>query len=86
MTIFGESHGEGVGMVLDGCPAGSAFECGRFYCMILKEEKAGYGKGPHQVRNLICRFLKAVYLNDHTTGPIPFLFENNNTVQEIMKN
>jgi chorismate synthase len=79
MTIFGESHGEGVGLVLDGCPAGLPLKTEDFDFDI-ERRKGGLQKGttPRQESDLPI-FKTGIY-NHHTTGaPITILFENNNT-------
>jgi chorismate synthase len=79
MTIFGESHGEGVGLVLDGCPAGLHLNTEDFDSDI-ERRKGGLQKGttPRQESDL--PIFKTGIFNHHTTGaPITILFENNNT-------
>jgi chorismate synthase len=79
MTIFGESHGESVGLVLDGCPAGLPLMTEDFYTDI-ERRKGGIQKGttPRQESDL--PIFKSGIFNNHTTGaPITILFENNNT-------
>src|SRR5450432_663195 len=79
MTIFGESHGVGVGLVLDGCPAGLSLKAADFEADI-ERRKGGLQKGttPRQESDL--PIFKTGIFNDHTTGaPITILFENNNT-------
>ncbi len=79
MTIFGESHGVAVGLVLDGCPAGLSLTPGDFITDI-ERRKGGIQKGttPRQESDL--PIFKTGIFNDKTTGaPITILFENNNT-------
>jgi chorismate synthase len=79
MTIFGESHGPGVGLVLDGCPAGLLLKEEDFITDI-ERRKGGIQKGttPRQESDL--PIFKSGLFNDRTTGaPIAILFENNNT-------
>jgi chorismate synthase len=79
MTIFGESHGAGVGLVLDGCPAGLSLTPEDFISDI-ERRKGGIQKGttPRQESDL--PIFKSGVFNDKTTGaPIFILFENNNT-------
>jgi chorismate synthase len=78
MTIFGESHGVGVGLILDGCPAGLLLKPEDFF-EDLERRKGGLQKGttPRQESDL--PVFKSGIFNDHTTGaPITILFENNN--------
>jgi chorismate synthase len=79
MTIFGESHGLAVGLVLDGCPAGLLLTPEDFIADI-ERRKGGIQKGttPRQESDL--PIFKTGIFNNITTGaPITILFENNNT-------
>jgi chorismate synthase len=79
MTIFGESHGVAVGLVLDGCPAGLSLTPEDFIIDI-ERRKGGIQKGttPRQESDL--PIFKTGIFNNITTGaPITILFENNNT-------
>ncbi len=79
MTIFGESHGVGVGLILDGCPAGLLLNAEDFDTDI-ERRKGGIQKGttPRQESDL--PIFKSGLFNGRTTGaPITILFENNNT-------
>lgn len=77
--IFGESHGESVGLTIDGCPAGLPLKVEDFLADI-ERRKGGTQKGttPRQESDL--PIFKSGIFNDTTTGaPITILFENNNT-------
>ncbi|HRO48326.1 chorismate synthase [Agriterribacter sp.] len=77
--IFGESHGESVGICIDGCPAGLPLKVDDFLNDI-ERRKGGTQKGttPRQESDL--PIFKSGIFNDTTTGaPITILFENNNT-------
>lgn len=77
--IFGESHGESVGISIDGCPAGLPLKVDDFLADI-ERRKGGTQKGttPRQESDL--PIFKSGIFNDTTTGaPITILFENNNT-------
>lgn len=77
--IFGESHGESVGISIDGCPAGLPLKTEDFLADI-ERRKGGTQKGttPRQESDL--PIFKSGIFNDITTGaPITILFENNNT-------
>ena len=79
MTIFGESHGQGVGMILDGCPAGLSLKPEDFI-LDIERRKGGIQKGttPRQESDLPI-FKSGVFNNKTTGAPITILFENNNT-------
>ena len=79
MTIFGESHGVGVGLILDGCPAGLLLTPEDFQEDI-ERRKGGIQKGTTPRQESDVPIFKSGIFNDHTTGaPITILFENNNT-------
>ena len=78
MSIFGESHGESVGIVIDGCPAGLPLTVDDFL-PDLERRKGGTQKGttPRQEEDL--PIFKSGLFNNKTTGaPITVLFENKN--------
>jgi chorismate synthase len=79
MTIFGESHGAAVGLVLDGCPAGLSLTTEDFHSDI-ERRKGGTQKGTTPRQESDIPIFKTGLFNDKTTGaPITILFENNNT-------
>ena len=78
ISIFGESHGESVGIVVDGCPAGLPLTVEDFL-PDLERRKGGTQKGttPRQEEDL--PIFKSGLFNNKTTGaPITILFENKN--------
>jgi chorismate synthase len=79
VTIFGESHGESVGVVIDGCAAGMPISVGDFV-VDTERRKGGKQKGttPRQEEDL--PLFKSGVFNGKTTGaPLTLLFENKNT-------
>jgi len=79
VTIFGESHGESVGVVIDGCPAGMPLSVEDFIADT-ERRKGGMQKGttPRQEDDL--PLFKSGLFNGKTTGaPLTLLFENKNT-------
>ena len=79
VSIFGESHGESVGMVIDGCPAGLPLSVEDFI-KDTERRKGGSQKGttPRQEEDL--PLFKSGVFNGKTTGaPLTLLFENKNT-------
>ncbi len=79
ITIFGESHGESVGINIDGCPAGLPLKVEDFLDD-LERRKGGTQKGTTPRKEDDLPFFKSGIFNDLTTGaPITILFENNNT-------
>ena len=79
LSIFGESHGESVGIVIDGCPAGLSLTIEDFL-PDLEKRKGGTQKGTTPRKEEDLPIFKSGLFNDKTTGaPICILFENKNT-------
>lgn len=79
VNIFGESHGEGVGVLIDGVPAGLPLKTEDFL-PDLERRKGGQQKGTTPRKEDDFPFFKSGLFNDKATGaPITILFENNNT-------
>jgi chorismate synthase len=79
VSIFGESHGAGVGIIIDGCPAGLPLQISDFDEDTTRR-KGGIQKGttPRQEEDKPI-FLSGIF-NDKTTGaPLTLFFENKNT-------
>jgi chorismate synthase len=82
VSIFGESHGESVGIVIDGCSAGLSLT-EEDLLPDLERRKGGQGKGTTPRKEDDYPFFKSGIFNGKTTGaPITILFENNNTRSE----
>ncbi len=78
ISIFGESHGESVGIVIDGCPAGLSLTIDDFL-PDLEKRKGGTQKGTTPRKEEDLPVFKSGIFNDKTTGaPITILFENKN--------
>ena len=79
MHIFGESHGESVGLVIDGCPAGLPLNTDDFLAD-LDRRKGGQQKGTTPRKEDDIPLFKSGVFNNKTTGaPIAIFFENKNT-------
>ncbi|MEJ7740985.1 MAG: chorismate synthase [Chitinophagaceae bacterium] len=77
-TIFGESHGESVGVNIDGCPSGLPLDASDFIADI-ERRKGGTQKGATPRKEDDLPIFKSGIFNNKTTGsPITILFENNN--------
>lgn len=82
ISVFGESHGACVGVVIDGCPAGLALNEADF-AADLERRKGGQGKGTTPRKEDDTPIFKSGVFNGKTTGfPITILFENKNTRSE----
>lgn len=76
--IFGESHGECVGLTIDGCPAGLPLSADDFTIDIDRRKPGAKGTTPRKEDDI--PQIKTGLFNAKTTGaPITILFENNNT-------
>lgn len=79
VNIFGESHGESVGINIDGCPAGLPIDLNDFL-PDLERRKGGTMKGTTPRKEDDLPIFKSGVFNNKTTGaPITIVFENNNT-------
>lgn len=79
VSIFGESHGEGLGVVIDGCPAGMPLSVEDFI-EDTERRKGGRQKGttPRQEEDLPI-FKSGVFRGMTTGAPLMLLFANGNT-------
>lgn len=76
--IFGESHGDCVGLTIDGCPAGLPLSVEDFTEDIERRKPGAKGTTPRKEDDI--PQIKTGLFNRKTTGaPITILFENNNT-------
>lgn len=82
ISIFGESHGECVGITIDGCPAGLSLSP-EDLLPDLERRKGGKQKGTTPRQEEDFPIFKSGVFNSKTTGfPITILFENKNTRSE----
>lgn len=78
VSIFGESHGDGIGAVLDGVPSGMELSREDFLADIRRRAPGAKGTTPRKEADEI-EILSGVY-EGHTTGaPLAFIFRNQNT-------
>jgi chorismate synthase len=79
VSIFGESHGPAVGIVIDGCPAGLPISEEDFVIDI-ERRKGGLQKGTTPRKEDDKPFFMTGVFNGKTTGaPLTITFENKNT-------
>ncbi len=77
ISIFGESHGSGAGVLIDGAPAGIPLSPEDFIQDLSRRKSGAKGTTPRKEDDLPALF-SGVY-KEHTTGaPITILFENKN--------
>jgi chorismate synthase len=78
ISIFGESHGTSLGVIVDGCPAGLPITFGDFLKDFNRRRSGAKGTTPRKEPD-VPRIMSGVF-NDHTTGaPVTIMFENTNT-------
>ena len=79
ISIFGESHGESAGILLDGCPAGLPLSA-EDLLPDLERRKGGKQKGTTPRQEEDFPHFRSGLFNGRTTGaPITIYFENKNT-------
>ncbi|OGU17575.1 MAG: chorismate synthase [Ignavibacteria bacterium GWB2_35_12] len=81
ISIFGESHGQGLGAVVDGCPPGIKLTTDDFLEDIARRNPDEVGTTPRKEKD-IPELVSGVF-NDMTTGaPITILFRNEDVKSE----
>ena len=77
VSIFGESHGELIGVVLDGVPAGLELSAEDFTQDILRRKSGAKGTTP-RIEADAPRIVSGVYDGVTTGAPLTIVFENTN--------
>ncbi len=78
VSIFGESHGESVGIVIDGCPSGVPLTHSDFKTDFSRRKSGAKGTTPRREAD-IPHIMSGVF-NEVTSGaPLMIMFENTNT-------
>ena len=78
VSIYGESHGIQIGVVIDGCPAGIALCEDDLKTDFARRRAGGVGTTP-RVEPDLPKIVSGVYLGKTTGAPIAIVFENTNT-------
>ena len=78
VSIFGESHGELIGVVLDGVPAGLELSEEDFLQDILRRKSGAKGTTP-RIEADAPKIVSGVYEGVTTGAPLTIVFENTNT-------
>ena len=76
LALFGESHGEAVGMVLDGLPAGMAMNEERIQAMLLRRAGGKSELSTARAEKDRPRFVSGIYHGATNGAPICALFDN----------
>lgn len=77
-SIFGESHGPFVGVVVDGCPAGIDITAEDFLPDLERRKAGAAGTTPRKEEDMP-EILSGVFNNKTTGAPITIAFKNGNT-------
>jgi chorismate synthase len=86
VSIWGESHGPAVGVLLDGVPAGLSITPEQFYTD-LERRRGGTQRGTTPRQEDDIPVFKSGWFNGKTTGsPLLISFDNNNTRRVTTKN
>ena len=81
VSIYGESHGTGVGIVIDGCPPGISITEEDFEKNMARRRAGAAGTTPRVERDI--PEMISGYFNGMTTGsPLNIFFRNSNTISE----
>ncbi len=78
VSIFGESHGDLVGITLDGCPAGININMDEFNTDLARRKSGKIGTTPRKELDHP-EFVSGIYQERTTGAPITILFRNQNT-------
>lgn len=78
VSIFGESHGPAVGIIIDGCPSGISI-AEEDFTKDIERRKAGKKGTTPRVEEDKPQFLSGIFKGKTTGSPITIMFENNNT-------
>jgi chorismate synthase len=78
VNIFGESHGDFVGVNIDGCPPGISMTVSDFTEDIERRKPGAKGTTPRKEDD-IPQFISGVFNEKSTGAPITILFKNSNT-------
>ncbi len=78
ISVFGESHGECIGIAIDGCPAGIPLAVADFLPDLDRRRSGAKGTTPRKEQDF--PLIKSGVFNGRTTGvPIVIMFENKDT-------
>lgn len=75
ISIFGESHGESLGIVVDGCPAGLPLEPGDFLSDLGRRQGGREGTTA-RVENDIPHLMSGIFEGKTTGAPVLVVFDN----------
>lgn len=78
LTTFGESHGEAMGGVIDGCPAGVSIDLDAIENQMMRRRPGQSAIVTQRKETDTVRFLSGIFEGKTTGSPIGFIIENTN--------
>lgn len=84
LSIFGESHGDFIGITIDGCPAGINIQIDDFKKDLFRRKTGAKGTSK-RTENDIPKIISGVFNGKTTGSPITIIFENNNLISKDYK-
>ena len=81
-SIFGESHGNGIGVVMDGVPAGISLTEDDFIADLSRRKAGAKGTTPRKEDDLP-EILSGVFNGKTTGAPLAVIFRNGNTIKGL---
>ncbi|MDA9239280.1 chorismate synthase [Flavobacteriaceae bacterium] len=78
LTTFGESHGEAMGGVIDGCPAGVSIDLDAIENQMMRRRPGQSTIVTQRKETDTVRFLSGIFEGKTTGSPIGFIIENTN--------
>jgi chorismate synthase len=77
VSIYGESHGASVGIVIDGCPAGMPLQISDFRKELDRRKSGAKGTTPRKEPD-VPRIMSGVFQEHSTGAPLMVQFDNTN--------
>ncbi len=85
ISIFGESHGKSLGIVIDNCPAGLELSEQDFLPDLERRKSGAKGTTPRKEDDLP-EIISGTFNNKTTGAPITIIFKNNNVISKDYSN
>lgn len=85
VSLYGESHGKTIGVIIDGCPAGISLCEDDFTADLLRRKSGAKGTTP-RIEEDAPNITSGVYQGKTTGAPIHIFFENTNIQSSDYKN
>ena len=86
ISVFGESHSAGIGVVLDHLPAGKKIDLSQVRAFLRRRQAKSDGTTTSRIEPDLPKIISGLY-DDKTTGtPLAMVIENTNTRSQDYKN